>query len=386
MRGAYQVGVLAGIIEALGLKRGDRAPFDIFVGTSVGAINAAYLAAHADRGDLGIHGLVDIWRGLKLREMLVPELFGWWRPVARRLQGGARQRSAFPGQSLLDPTPLNRLVCDAVPWDRLHRNVDEGRVQALVIPALNVLAGQTWVFAELSPGRDFRPSKDPNRRAVPTRLGVDHVMASAAIPAIFPPRRIDGRYFYDGGLRFNTPIAPAIRIGASRLVVITPLKQTPDPVQVHESQPELGFLTGKLLNAVLLDPVAYDLQVLERLNKLWETLEEVVDPQELARVKRVLVETRGQAYRKLGLLSFQPTADLGAIAVGHLRDNLDHWDLGPGLRWALRRAVGGPEVKVEADWTSFVLFEGSLAERLIVVGRKEALERAEQIRAFFGPC
>lgn len=385
MRGAYEVGVLQGMVEILELRPEDPAPFQTFVGTSVGALNASWLAAHGHRGDLGIDGLVRIWLDLKLRRHLQLDLFGWWRPLRRKLRGDERRRAAstHPGQALLDPTPLDDLVRDALPWEALHDNIDRGVIRGLITPALNVSTGQTWVFAELAPGVQLTATRDPFRRAVPTRITPDHVLASAAIPAIFPPRRVDGHYFYDGGVRFNTPIAPAIRTGAERLVVISPIRTLPAPARVYQAQPELGFLAGKLLNAVIQDPVAHDLEVLGRFNELLGVLEEVVEPDELARIRQVMASSRGQAYRELELLAFQPGSDLGRLSVDLLRSSLDDLDVGRATRWFLRRLSGGQGSTSEADWVSYVLFDGALAERLIAVGRADALARADEILDFF---
>jgi len=386
MRGAYEVGVIRGVVEVLGLRPEDPSPFRTFVGTSVGALNASYLAANAHRGDMDIDGLVKIWHDLKLREHLKFDLFGWWRPVRRWLVGDEHRRasSTHPGQALLDPGPLDDLVHYNLPWETLHENIQSGVVRALITPALNVSTGQTWVFAELAPGVEFPQTRDPFRKAVLTRITPDHVLASAAIPAIFPPRRVEGRYFYDGGVRFNTPISPAIRTGADRLLVISPIRTLPTPTRVHEVQPELSFLAGKLLNAVIQDPVAHDLQVLGRFNKLLSVLEEVVGPDEMERVQKVMTEARGLPYRRLDVLSIQPEADLGRISVDLLRESLAQMDVGRLTRWVLEKASGGPDSTSEADWASYIIFDGALAEKLIDIGHADAVRRADEIRALFG--
>jgi len=386
MRGAYEVGVLRGFIEVLGLGPDDPAPFSTFVGTSVGALNSAYLAANAHRGDMDIDGLVAIWHDLKLREHLKLDLFGWWRPIRRWLKGDELRRAAstHPGQAILDPGPLDDLVHYNLPWETLHENVQSGVVRALITPALNVSTGQTWVFAELAPGVEFPATRDPFRKRVITRITPDHVLASAAIPAIFPPRRVEGRYFYDGGVRFNTPISPAIRTGTDRLLVISPIRTLPTPARVHEAQPELSFLAGKLLNAVIQDPVAHDLQVLGRFNKLMAVLEDTLSPEELQRVQRAMTENRGLPYRRLDVLSIQPTADLGRISVELLRRSLPDMDVGPLTRRLLERASGGPNSTSEADWASYIIFDGALAEKLIDIGHADAVARADEIRAMFG--
>ncbi|RME21964.1 MAG: hypothetical protein D6798_16935 [Deltaproteobacteria bacterium] len=382
-RGAYEAGVLAGIVDVLGLTDRDRSPIDVFVGSSVGAINAAWLVSHCDRGDLGVQGLVDLWTSLDPADFLRLSWSGW-----RRLRGRGRQRRRDPaanpriGGSLLDPAPLERLVEDCIDWERLHRNIATGRARALVVPALEVADGVTAMFCECSPGTHFTASRDPSRRGVVGPLTPQHVLASAAIPLLYPARRIGPGLYFDGGLRFNTPLAPAIRLGAERLVVFSPLKahRGSDGAVVD---PGVGFLAGKLLNAVLLDPIQYDLQVLDRFNALLSVLEETLTPDELARVQAVIVNKRGVPYRCLRRLLFTPSEDLGSLGTAHLRAHLDDWGLDWFSRYALRRAVGGPD-DGEADWTSFVLFDGELARRLVEVGHRDATARSEELRRFWG--
>lgn len=388
-RGAYEVGVAAGIVEALGVTAADPPPFGLFTGTSVGAINATFLAAHADRGDLGVEALADVWRGLKLpvHVRLDPlRLFAHGRVGKavsdrwRRFTG--RGPAQTLGGSLLDPEPLDAVVRDAIPWDRLHRNLDTGALRGLVVAALQVASGRTAVFHELAPGLNFRASKDPRRASVAARITAAHVLASAAIPLVFPARRIGDGWYCDGGLRFNTPIAPAIRAGAERLVVVSLLHrpQAPRPV-TNDEYPNLLFLMGKVLNALLLDPVAYDLQVLDRFNRLVDVLHETLSPKEWQRVADVLTRSRGLPYRHLATLVFTPSRDLGEVAAEHLRDRGP-----PSVGWLgesfLRRA-GQPGATWEDDLASYLLFDGGYAERLIELGRADVRARADEVRAWF---
>jgi NTE family protein len=219
------------------------------------------------------------------------------------------------------------------------------------------------------------------------------VLASAAIPLLFPTRRIGKHFYCDGSLRFNTPIAPAIRAGANRLVVITLIHEERDTAEhdtlsqrvshgpPREEDPNPVFLTGKLLDALLLDPVDYDLHVLERFNKLAEVLERSLPPHELKKIDEIMIESRGVPYRRLPTMVFRPSRDLGSVAGDAVR-KLQKRDVGPILRkildWAMR------ESGEEADWASFLLFDGLLAERMIELGRQDAMERSIEIQEFFG--
>ncbi|MCC6214921.1 MAG: patatin-like phospholipase family protein [Polyangiaceae bacterium] len=388
MRGAYEAGLLAGLVEVLGLDEGDAPPFGIFAGTSVGAINATYYAANTHRGTLGADGLTQIYRNLSLDQHLRLSPMGMLpgtRTLARArtwLTGVLPERG---GHSVLDPRPLEQLVERSVVWERLHDNVQKGRARALLVAALDVASGRTVIFGELSPLARYRASNDPRRSFTAEAITAEHVLASAAIPVLFPTRRVGTAYYCDGGLRFNTPIAPAIRAGASKLVVISLLSQRelpPPGSVVVETDPSPAFLAGKLLNALLLDPVNYDLQVLDRLNKLFETFEGSLSPAALAEVQRTLIDTRGAPYRRIETLVFRPTADIGRIAGKHVGRALSRFTGGSIARRYLRRK--GPESSlVEADLASYLLFDGEFAAELIDLGCHDAHARAEDIRRFF---
>lgn len=380
-RGAYEVGIMLGLTEVLGLGPNDPAPFQIFTGASVGAINTTFYASHAHRGDLGAAGLARVWQGLRLPVHL--------RVDPLRLSGARRllaKLSGAPhlGTSLLDPAALDAVVRDSVPWRQLHRNVESGQVRALIIAALRVATGRTCMFHETAPGCEFRPSKDPRRIARPGPITADHVLASAAIPVVFPARKVDAGWYCDGGIRFNTPIAPAIRAGAERLVVISLMhqKQADEP-HGDEQYPNPLFLLGKVLNALLLDPITYDLQILQRFNRVVEVLDDALDRVERGRIDAVVERARGQAYRRLETLVFHPSVDLGCVAGAHLRQRIGDMRLGRLAQWVLSRAAE-PDATWEDDLASYLLFDGSFAERLIEIGRQDAHDRAAEIRDFFG--
>jgi NTE family protein len=392
MRGAYEVGIVAGIIEVL--KRApDAGPlFQILAGTSVGAINAAYFAANAHHADHAVEHLVAMWEGLRLEEHARVRPLGLARlpsSLRARFRRGAADEDAL-GTSLLDTRAIEVVVRRAVNWDALHDNVDRGVVDALLVAALHVVSGRTTMFTEKSPLVHIEPLRDERRATSFERITADHVLASAAIPLLFPTRRIGDHYYCDGGLRFNTPIAPAIRAGAERIVVVS-VRHERSPRELaaaEEADPQQGrdlspvFLIGKLLNALLLDPVQYDLQVLERLNQVLEVLEETLYPEDLERVQKVWIKHRGAPYRRLKTLVFTPSRDLGRIAGEYVRSTLPTAKLRPIARYLMERAARDAP-HPEADWASYLLFDGGFAHELIEIGRADARAQAEQIRAFF---
>lgn len=389
MRGAYEVGVVAGLVDVLRDTPHRKPLFDLFSGTSVGAINATYFAANADQADHGAERLAALWENLRLSDHARVRPLGLWSSGLKRrldrLTSGERL-----GTSLLDTRAIEIVIRRAVDWDKLHRNIASGRVHALMIAALQVATGRTTVFAEHAPGVQLHPAQDERRVTSIGPITADHVLASAAIPLLFPTRRVGDHYYCDGGLRFNTPIAPAIRAGAEKLVVVSVrhLRTFGEIASAedadHGEGKDLGplFLVGKLLNALLLDPVAYDLQMMDRLNQMMEVLEEALPAEQLERVQRVWLKHRGAPYRRLETLVFTPSRDLGRAAGEYIRTRLDRSEIQPIARYLIDRAAN-EEPQAEADWASYMLFEGGFARELIQIGRADAHAKAEQVRHFF---
>lgn len=374
-RGAYAVGVVQAIVEVLGLTARDPSPFQIFSGTSVGSINASFLASQAQRGDLGIYQLQRIWTALGVNTHL-------------KLRGNVGDMRALAtgwfSRAVLDVAPLEELVCSNVDFPQLHRNVADNKVAALLLSAFNIGTAQTTIFAEQHPSLFVRPSKDPTRVEVRGPIRAEHILASSAMPFVFPARRIEDHYYCDGGVRFNTPIAPAIRCGAERLVVISlqpPSKRVlkRDPLEHYPSVP---FLAGRMLDALLLDPFEYDLDVLERFNRLTSALQEALPRHTLEKIRQVLVETRGAPYRNLQTLVFSPSEDLGQLANEHLREHLASYKVGAIPRYFLRKAAN-PSASWEADWAAYVLFDGKYADRLMELGLRDGYAQRDKIRQFF---
>lgn len=392
MRGAYEVGVISGMVECLRPRPGDPPLFRVFSGASVGAINATYLAANSELCDHGISRLVELWKSLKLSDHARVRPFGLARwPTGIRNKLKLLTDDGGTGSSLLDTRAIEVVVRRSIDWDRLHRVIDSGRVSALLIAALHVASGRTIMFTEVAPGTHVAATRDERRASNFERITPDHVLASAAIPLLFPTRKIGDHYYCDGGLRFNTPIAPAIRAGADRIVIVTVRhNRTPsDAAAVEAAAPGEGrdlspaFLIGKLLNALLLDPVQYDLQVLERLNQLMDVLEQTLSAADLDRVQRVWIHHRGMPYRKLKTLVFTPSRDLGELAGEYIRTKLHTADLKPIMRYLIERTVSSSP-QTEADWASYLLFEGGFAAELIAVGHADALSRRDEVLEFFG--
>jgi NTE family protein len=233
-----------------------------------------------------------------------------------------------------------------------------------------------------------RWARDPFVIARPARLGPAHALASAAIPFLFPAPRIDGAYFCDGGLRLNTPLAPALRLGADRLLIVG-LRHTPTPEEeaalaAHReaNYSSLAYLAGKVLNALLLDHVDYDVDRLRLVNAILDTGARAYGPDFLPRINQVIEQMRGTPYRVVRDVYVIPSRDLAVMAAECLEAHRG----GAGLRaWlsdaALRYTVRG--IAGEADLLSYLYFDRCYADHLIELGRADAEARADELIAFF---
>src|SRR5580700_10614655 len=266
-RGAYEVGVLWYNFDDLTRILGAPPRIDILCGTSVGAINGCYLAAHLGDPVLGLRRLVELWTDLEL---------------ARVLGFGVRQLATLPrvllgggdGYGLFDVRPMAELVQREISWRAVSRCLRKNVLRALTVSCTEVSTGRTVVFMQTSPDLTVPTAVPPRTLFRADRIGPHHALASAAIPLLFPPVRIDGELHLDGGLRQNTPIAPALRLGATHIFAIGSSREVQGRVVReaghHEASraPGAAFLLGKVLNAFLLDHVDVDIELLTRINNV----------------------------------------------------------------------------------------------------------------------
>ncbi len=380
-RGAYEVGVLWYIFDDLTRMRGAPPKIDVLCGTSVGAINACYLAAHLGDPVLGMRRLVHLWSELQLTRVLgfgAKQLGG----IPRLLLGGGQI-----GTGLFDVRPMAELVQREVSWRALARALRKKQLRALTVSTTEVSTGRTVVFMQTAPDVDIPQTAPPRTLFRADHIGPHHALASAAIPMLFPPVKIDDELYLDGGLRQNTPIAPALRLGATHIFAIGSSREVQGvvtkegPIGSSSRAPGAAFLLGKVLNAFLLDHVDVDLELLRRLNNVIKDGTRAYGPGFLETMTREANRRNQPPYRYVEPFEIRPSEDLGRLASEHVRKGKFIGNPLFTKRLFHLLDIGAGD---EADLASYLLFDGHFCRQLIEMGRADAHARRDELLAFFG--
>jgi NTE family protein len=367
-RGAYEAGVLAYLFEEIYPELPPGFEFDIVSGTSVGAVHAAYLAATAHQpAPFRAANLCASWDRLRLSDVVRP----------RELLAFSFRALGMLGLSA-ELAALECALRDAVPWAHLARNLAAGAPGALCVPCTHVASGRPTLFldgtlADAAPWRD-----DPRVRAEVVRIGEPHVRASGAIPFLFPPVRIGDAFYADGALRLGTPLSPVVRLGADRVLVITP-GQPLDAEGSECSGAVPAYLLGKVVNTFGVDQLASDLERIQLVNAWIERGRELFGADF---ERRMALTVPGAEQRRVEVVTLSPSEDLGAVAWRCQRRP----GLGSLAAWFARAVVRGvPDG--EADLLSYLFFDGCFARELIELGRADAERARDRILSLIGePC
>jgi NTE family protein len=376
-RGAYEVGVLSYVLDTYARLRGGAPRIDILSGTSVGAINACFLAAHLANPTLGIRRLESLWTGMDLGQVLG---FGMRQAFSlpRVILGGGQDATG-----IFDVRPMAKLIEREIPWRAVARTLRRGYLSALSVSATEVGSGRTVVFMQTGPDGTL-PTVAPPRTVIRGALiGPAHALASAAIPLLFPHVRIGNELFMDGGVRQNTPIAPALRLGATHVFTVGISREirgvgAGDP---PIAPPGAALVLGKIMNAFLLDHVQNDINVLARINHMIEDGERAYGPGFLEKMNVATMRRGAPPYRRVETLIVTPSADIGRLAATHLRAG--KLKSAPLLQRQLMAMLDVGDT-TESDLASYLLFDGSFARKLIELGRADAEARRSDIADFFG--
>jgi NTE family protein len=356
-RSAYQVGVLRAVADLL--PRDAPTPFKVIAGTSAGAIVAAHVAAYASHYRLGAVALERVWRNFHVEQVFRTDASSMLRAGLRWLAALLTVgRLASPPDSLFDNSPLRQLLERRVNFGKVRAALSAGQLDALAISAAGYGSAQSYAFYEKRGGPVS--SRDAWPRGVAAQLGIDHLMASSAVPFLFPPVRMHGEYFGDGAMRQVAPLSPAISLGADRLFVVgVRARQTPAPVsEGMATRPSVGQLFGFMLDTLFMDSLHASLEQLQRVNRL------------LARSATPHLE----GLRHLDTMVFLPAVDLGAIAVRHARRM-------PRTVRALLRVMGSRDDD-DSQLLSYLLFESGYTRELMALGHADVDARRDEVEAF----
>lgn len=381
-RGAYEIGVLRYIREQLGIDT----HFDVITGTSVGAINGAYVAATADRPRAQARMLQRVWSELTIDKVYH---FGWpqFRELPRLLFGKQLPKIPHGGRigGLVDSRHLEQIVRTQIPWRAISDNLHRGYLDAFACTATAVANGVTTTFVHTATGRLPYWPPAPHEAVVPTPITAAHALASAAIPILFPAVRVGDRLFVDGSLRQNTPLRPALRLGCDRLLVIGLRSADSDAVDtrlgedVHQVYPNAVFMLGKMLNALMLDKVEADLERIDRTNRMVEAGLAAFGPEFSSRLAAQM--DRPTVYRRVNTVLIRPSQDLGAMAWEEAHKTQLSQYSGLAARWIRRMLAAGDDE--ESDVASYVLFDPGYLRRAIDLGYEDAASQRAELLALF---
>lgn len=365
--GAYEAGVVDYVVREVAGELG-ALRLGVLCGTSVGAIGACMLAAFADAPRVGSERLLGLWTSLRVERFLRPDVLG-----AIATFCGQRALVRRPGVGgLLDTRQIDRLVRESIPFGRIAGNIKRGLVSAVAVATTHVASGNTVVFVQ-SEGPIREWSRDRTLVARATKLRAEHVLASSAIPLLFPAVPIGDELYCEGGLRLNVPLSPAVHLGSDRLLVVSPNYVAPPDERLARARERAVsgpiFLLGRMLNALLLDRIDADIERLEQVN-------------DILAVARPRPAAKGPRLRMIDSLLVRASRSIGMIAADYVRQPRF---ARRGIVPRLLRQIAAAEGTAEADLVSYLLFDGPFAAELIALGRSDARARHDELCALFAP-
>ncbi|MGB5352821.1 MAG: patatin-like phospholipase family protein [Woeseia sp.] len=361
-RGAFQVGVLKAIAELL--PNGASNPFPILSGTSAGAINSVVLASRARRFKVAVEHLEAVWRNFESDQVfrtsgmtMLKSSLHWLSAI---VLGGTLVGTP---KSLLHNEPLRHLLSENIRFPRIQKSIDAGLLDAVAITAAGYGSARSTSFFQASPAHaEWARTR---RAGVKTTLNLDHLMASVAVPLIFPPVQIHGEYFGDGAMRQATPLSPAVHLGADRILVIgvrdeSGIREVDQ--QAPQPFPSLALIAGYMLDTLFMDGLYSDLERLTRINQL--------------------LDCAPQNERRDALKDVRPIDTMVVLPSEDLREIAYEQRLAmPRPVRALLRGIGGRGAN-GSRLLSFLMFEKEYTSRLIDLGYRDAMEVRDELRAF----
>ena len=359
-RAAYQVGVVKAVRDILGNPV--KNPFPILCGTSAGAINAATLAVFADNFTRGVASLLEVWENMRCEHIYRTAPWHIMRTGARWLGAMMLMYRRNP-VSLLDNTPLREMLERNLNFERIQAHIDSSALYAVCVTASGYTSGQSVSFFQ---GSNALQGWERNQRiGAAVSIKLDYLLASAALPFIFPAVKVHREYFGDGSMRQIAPVSPALHLGADRVLIVGTGRQVTDDARARSNTyPSLAQIAGHALNSIFLDSLMVDIERLERINRTVK----LIPPERLAESNVPL--------RAVKVLFIAPSQPLERIASRFIHEL-------PGtVRFVLRPT--GALNRSGSNLASYLLFEEPFCRALIDLGYKDTLAREAEVREFFG--
>lgn len=362
-RAAYQVGVLKAIADLT--PRRAPSPFQIICGTSAGALNAVTLAVNARHFRKGVRYLLGIWMHAQVNDIYRSDVLGVLTNSGRWLAGlflsllGINRMNRI---SLLDNSPLGRFLERTLPCDKIQEGIDAGALHALGITASGYGSGHSVTFYQGAPG--LQPWKRTRRLGVETKIGIEHLLASSAIPFIFPAVHIHREYFGDGSVRQIAPISSALHLGADKVMLMGAWHADDEEGRRNrmDNYPSLAQIAGHALDSIFMDGLELDLERLQRMNTIVSLI-----PESLRSATDV---------RHIDVFVITPSQPLERVAERHLAR----------LPWTIRLLLRSAGVmhRSGANLVSYLLFDKFYCRALIELGYQDAMKRRDEIVGFLG--
>jgi NTE family protein len=358
-RAAYQVGVLKAVRDVLGNPV--KNPFPIVCGTSAGAINAASLAVYADDFSRAVAHLLEVWENMRCEHIYRTDFPSIMKSGARWLLALMLVSRNNP-VSLLDNAPLREMLHKGLPFERIQEHIDAGALYAVCVTASGYTTGQSVSFFQGGSGLE---GWERNQRiGAGVMLKLDYLMASSALPFLFPAVKVHREFFGDGSMRQIAPVSPALHLGADRVLIVGTGRQMLDQARARSSiYPSLAQIAGHALNSIFLDSLAVDIERLERINRTVR----MIPPERL--------EGSNLSLRPVQVLFITPSQPIERIAA-----RFSH-DLPRSVRFLLRPT--GALSRAGSNLASYLLFEESFCRALIDLGYQDTLAREAEVREFF---
>jgi NTE family protein len=398
-RGAYEAGVIKYILEEIPKISETQTFFNIFSGTSIGALNSCFLASHADNPAKAAKELIHYWRSITIDKIIhfgYKELFNLFNTLVGRSEKESHtnmhNREVHaphpPIAGIFDSAPLFEQMKQAIPWDRIQSCFDNNSLKGVSLCATEVCTGKSTIFFQNNSHKKNIYGTDHSKEACYVKIRLEHAMASSAIPLIFPAVQVHGTCYTDGSLRQNTPIYPAMRLGADKMLVIA-LSQDPEIEFCtarrgcrRNPKPGMLFLLGKVLNVLITDALDYELKRVEMFNNIITSGEKIYGDDFLDHINQVTRDYRNADYRLIETYMIRPGESLHQLAVDSIREEPDEICFS-GIPGKLLTRLFHSNLFVDSELLSFLLFTPTYINRLIDLGFQDASKHEKNLIQFF---